>query len=32
MLMVIETMKGNSVQFLSNTRGQPWTNCGFKAS
>jgi hypothetical protein len=32
MLMVIETVRGNSVQLLTNTRGQPWTKCGFKAS
>jgi hypothetical protein len=29
---LIDTMKGNSVQLLTNTRGQPWTKCGFKAS
>jgi hypothetical protein len=32
MLMVIQTVRGNSVQPLTNTRGQPWTKCGFKAS
>ena len=32
LLGVIETMKGDSVQLLTNTRGQPWTKSGFKCS
>lgn len=32
LLPVIGAMRGDSVQLLTNTRGQPWTKCGFKAS
>jgi integrase len=32
LLPVIETMKGDAVQLLTNTRGKPWTKSGFKAS
>jgi len=32
LLTVLETMKGDSVQLLTNTRGLPWTKDGFRAS
>jgi integrase len=32
LLAVIETLRGDAVQLLTNTRGKPWTKCGFKAS
>ena len=32
LLTVIETMRGDSVQLLTNTRGLPWTSNGFRAS
>jgi hypothetical protein len=28
---MVESVKGGSVQLLTNTRGQLWTKCGFKA-
>ena len=32
LLAVLATMKQDTVQLLTNTRGQPWTKSGFKAS
>ena len=32
LLAVLATMKNDSVQLLTNTRGRPWTKSGFKCS